>query len=138
NKELSKTLDYRYVELLELLQLSDIVTLHVPALKSTYHLINKDSIFQMKKGSILINTARGNIVETKALSKAISTGHLSGAGLDVLEDETALGKNLTNRENVIITPHTAFYTVEAEQAIMQTTVENIQGFIKNKPQNTVS
>lgn len=157
NEESSKVLEFEYVSLEELLKNSDIVTIHVPSSEKTHHLINKENIFKMKKGSLLINTARGDIVETDALYKAISENHLAGAGLDVLEAETELSDNLKKEEfepnimkniledsfliknpNVVVTPHTAFYTKEAEESIMKTTVENILGFINNFPQNTVS
>ncbi len=157
NEELSKTFEFQYVGLEQLLRESDIVTIHVPASTETHHLINKDNIFQMKKGSYLVNTARGDVLDTDALYKAVSEGHLQGAGLDVLEAETELSENIIKEEfepsmmknlleasflikspNVIVTPHTAFYTTEAEQAIMQTTVENIQAFINGSPKNSVS
>lgn len=156
NQQLAQAFDCRYVSLDNLLSDSDIVTIHVPASPSTHHLINKDNIFKMKKGALLINTARGDVIETEAMYKAISDCHLKGAGLDVLEAEANLGEDLSKEEfepqlmknilensqlimnpNVIVTPHTAFYTTEAEQAIMQTTVENIQSFINGSPQNIV-
>jgi D-lactate dehydrogenase len=155
--QLSKTFEFQYVSLEQLLKESDIVTIHVPASLKTHHLINKDNIFQMKKGSILINSARGDVIETEALYKAISENHLAGAGLDVLEGEDSLDDDLTKEEfepleirnilensqliknpNVLVTPHSAFYTQEAEQAIMQTTVENIQGFIDGTSKNVVN
>lgn len=157
NEQLSKTFACQYVSLEQLLRESDIVTIHVPASDKTRHLLNKDNIHQMKKGSILINTARGDVVETDALYNAISEGRLNGAGLDVIEDENQLSESLTKEEfepkvmknlleasylikspNVIVTPHAAFYTTEAEQAIMQTTVENIQSFIAGSAKNVVN
>lgn len=157
NIKLSSDFGFQYVTLEKLLAQSDIVTVHVPASEKTHHLLNKNNIPQMKKGAILINTARGDIIETEALYDAISSRSLSGAGLDVLEGEAQLGENLTKEEfepslmknilednfliknpNVIVTPHTAFYTSEAEQSIMQTTLENILGFIENSPKNIVT
>lgn len=157
NEQLAKTLECRYVALDELLNNSDIVTIHVPAGDKTHHLINKKNISQMKKGAILINTARGDIVETEALYNAIFSNHLGGAGLDVIENENALDDDFSKEEyeprflktvleenqlikhpNVIVTPHTAFYTIEAEQAIMQTTIENIQSFVERSPKNLVT
>ncbi len=156
NNDLAQKYNLSYVSLEVLLKNSDIVTIHVPANEKTHHLINKGNIFLMKKGSILINTARGDVVETDALYKAIQESHLSGAGLDVLEAETELSDNFQKEEfeprimkniledsflikspNVLVTPHTAFYTKEAEEAIMQTTVENIKGFINNSPVNII-
>lgn len=157
NKELAKTFEFQYVPLERLLKESDIVTIHVPSLASTKHMINKSNITLMKPGSVLINTARGDVVETEALYSAIQTGHLGGAGLDVIEDEKELSKDMMKEEfepsmiknlledssiiknpNVIVTPHTAFYTVEAEQAISQTTLENIQAFQSGSPKNIVN
>lgn len=157
NEQLAKEFDFQYVPLEKLLTESDIVTVHVPATNQTRHLLNKDNISKMKKGAVLINTARGDVIETEALYQAISQGNLSGAGLDVLEGETQLGENLTKEEfepalmknilednfliknpNVLVTPHTAFYTTEAEHAIMQTTLDNIHGFLVNSPINVVA
>lgn len=156
NDQLAKTYGFKYVSLEELLGESDIVTIHVPAKKETKHLINQQNIFTIKKGALLINTARGDVVETEALYKAISSSHLGGVGLDVLEGEDNLDDDLSKEEfeplemknmlensriiknpKVLVTPHTAFFTTEAEKAIMQTTVENIQNFIKGSPTNLV-
>lgn len=159
NKELATSLDFSYVSLGELLQGSDIVTIHVPYIPQTHHLINSENIFLMKKGSILINTSRGAVVETDALFQALSGEHLAGAGLDVLEEEGELKeeaellcKNCLPKEKfkniledhalihlpqVIVTPHMAFYTKEAEESIMETTVKNIKGAADGKPENLV-
>ncbi len=140
-----------YVSLVELLKLSDIVTLHVPNMKETHHLINHENILRMKKGALLINTARGEIIETKALLNALTVGHLAGAGLDVLEMERKLGtvdatndmtvvhedKQLMDMPNVLVTPHIAFFTEEAEQSIVMSTIENIKGFTEGGPKNVV-
>ena len=160
NKNLSKKLGFEYVELNELLKNSDIITLHVPYNKNTHHLINSENIGLIKKGAYLINTSRGGVLETGALAKALDDGILSGAGLDVLEEEHVLGEErellskeitenidfktmlqnhiLMERENVIITPHNAFNSKEALERILENTVENIEGFADNKPINTVS
>ena len=149
-----------YVQLPELLAQSDIVTLHVPYMKETYHLLNKDNIPLMKKGAYLINTARGEIVETDALVQALTSGHLAAAGLDVLESERQLKEEtellrrgsqefkdfktlfknhvLIDLPRVIVTPHIAFFTREAVQEILKTTVENIRAFLAGKPQNVVN
>lgn len=156
NLGLAQTFNFNYVTLEQVLKDSDIVTIHVPAAPQTHHLINKDNIFQMKKGSILINTARGDVIDTDALYQALADNHLTAAGLDVLEGEANLNDNPDKQEfepllmkgilensqiiknpHVIVTPHAAFYTTEAEQAIMQTTVENIQGYAVGLPKNVV-
>ena len=150
NRVLESQLNFQYQDFESLLKNSDVITLHVPYLPSTHHLININNISLIKKGAVLINTARGSIVETAALVKALNEGILSGVGLDVLEEETEL-KNmrqlilesdlddkdlrtllsnhiLIDMDNVIITPHNAFNTKEALTRILNTTIENIQSF----------
>ena len=160
DKRLADALDFSYVESLdELLRASDIVTLHVPLIPATRHLINRENIFWMKKGAVLINTARGGVVETGAVLEAIDTGHLSGVGLDVFEGETLITeekqilsdqydaeelrsilKNLMlfRHENIIVTPHVAFNSAEAMERILVTTLQNIAAFEAGKPINVVS
>ncbi len=95
NKDLAKSLDFEYVKNLEeLLSKSDIITLHIPLSPSTYHLINKNNIYKIKKGALLINTSRGGILETEALLEALKNKHLGGAGLDVLEGEKTIKEEL--------------------------------------------
>lgn len=159
NEKLAKELDFDYLSLEELLKQSDIVTLHVPLMEQTKHLINSDNIKLMKKGSLLINTSRGSVVETEGLFQALVSKQLDGAALDVLEEEVEIKEEaelleekqlsnekykimlqnhiLINLPNVIITPHMAFYTKEAEHNIWQTTVENIKSALSGNPQNIV-
>ena len=151
--------NFKYVSLDELLAASDIVTLHAPYLKGTHHLINSANISKMKKGAYLINTARGELVDTDSLFKALESGHIAGAGLDVLESERQLKEEaelltrtpekikdiktllqnhvLINLPNVIITPHIAFFSREAHEEILKTTAENIKAFIAGAPTNLV-
>mgnify|MGYP001561558780 CR=1 FL=1 len=158
NEDLAKKLDFKYLELKDLLSKSDIITLHVPYNKETHHMINKESFSLMKKGVILINTARGAIIDTDALVQALDSGIIGYAGLDVLEGEKdileekqLLSKNfdqeqmkkmleshiLLQKENVLITPHNAFNSTEALQRILDTTIENINNFYSGKIQNEV-
>lgn len=145
--DLQSTLGFKYVTLDELLKNSDVVTLHVPLIPQTKHLINTENISKLKKGSVLINTARGPVVETAAILKGIEEKILAGVGIDVFEEETeiherklsrdsALSK-IINMENIIVTPHNAFNSKEAEERIIQTTVDNIQSYIEGNPQNLV-
>lgn len=155
---IAEVMGFRYVSLDDLLEQSDVISLHVPLVTETYHLINMDTIHRIKRGAILINTSRGPVVQTEALVVALDVGILSGAGLDVLEGEESIREEaqlladslpveklravvrsyaLLHRENVIITPHVAFFSVEAERRIMQTTVENVRGFLDGEPQNAV-
>lgn len=152
-------LQFQYLTFEELLKSSDIITLHCPYNKNTHHLINQDNIHLLKKGCYLVNTARGAIVETPAIVKAIKEGILAGYGTDVLEEETEV-KNETDylikefideqklkvmlynhvlmkMPNVLITPHNAFNTIEALQRILNTTLLNIEGFLNNSPINIV-
>jgi len=158
NDFLADVLGFKYVSLEELLRRSDIISLHVPENKFTHHLINRQNIGLIKKGALLINTARGGIVETEALIEALDKKILSGAGLDVIEGENlimeekqlaydketaremmSLVKNhiLLSKDNVIFTPHIAFYSEEAVERIMEVSVENLQAFINGQPQNIV-
>jgi len=141
NQDLVKTYDFKYVLLDQLLKEANIITIHVPSLPETHHLINSKNISLVKDGSLIINTARGDIIETAALVAWLKRNKLGAAGLDVLEDEkelTSKEKGLLKLPNVIVTPHTAFYTLEAEQAIAETTSENIKQFILGKTQNQVN
>lgn len=150
NQEISGKLQFNYVSLEELLSKSDIISLHVPFLPTTNHLINKQNISFMKRGMVLINTSRGEIVETQALINGLGTGIISAAGLDVLESEATLrtdaeqssgeaklNDRLIEMSNVIVTPHNASNTKEAMDRIRQTTVDNIKAFINSAPQNVV-
>ena len=156
----AKELGFSYAGFDNLLKNSDIITLHTPYNEKTHHMINKKNIGKIKKGAILINTARGALVETDALVKALDSKILSGAGLDVLEEECfvqdeteIISKNfpkecnmqiilenhiLATKENVIITPHNAFNSSEALQRILEITIENIKGFRKGNVVNRVA
>lgn len=154
--KLAKKLGFKYVALKNLLKKSDIITLHVPLTKKTYHLINKKNIKIIKKGAYLINTSRGDIVDTTALITGLDKNIFSGIGLDVLEEEdeikehTELKKHrkkvkkvlkenhaLLKYKNVIITPHNAFNTKEALNRILDSTIENINSILKHKSKNIV-
>lgn len=150
---------FKYMPLDELLANSDVVTLHAPYLKETHHLINSLNVFKIKKGAFLINTARGELVETEALLKALTEGHIAGAGLDVLESERQLKEEaellsngaekikdfktllqnhiLINMPQVVITPHIAFFSKEAVEEILKVTIQNIKSFISGSPTNVV-
>lgn len=148
-----------YLSLEELLASSDVVTVHVPYLESTHHLLNAQNMRRMKRGSVLINTSRGPVVETRGIIEALDAGILRGAGLDVLEEEGVIkdemhflahGRTeghdlkvmlmnhvLIDRPNVIITPHSAFNTQEALARIMETTLHNIARFLEGEPVHVV-
>lgn len=162
NRFLEEVLNFKYVDFDTLLKESDIISLHAPYNKNTHHMINEENIGKIKKGAILINTARGGLVDTVALTKALDNGILAGAGLDVLEGEDMILEEkqllrkkrdiyspqklqltlrncfILQRENVVFTPHIAFFSKEAMQRILDTTVNNIKGFIAGNPMNVVN
>ncbi|MBQ8178615.1 MAG: 2-hydroxyacid dehydrogenase [Clostridia bacterium] len=135
----------RYVELDELFEKSDIISLHCPLTEDTYHIINEDSIAKCKKGVILLNTSRGALVDAEALLNAIKARKVGGACLDVYEEEADfffedysghildddILARLISMPNVIVTSHQAFLTEEALMNIADTTISNIVGFVKN-------
>ena len=156
---LSEILHFRYAPLDEVLAQSDIVTIHVPYSEQTRHLINRGNIRKMKRGSLLINTARGGIVENEALIEALDDHTLSGAGLDVLEGEEHVKEekqclhencgptqarqirenhDLLSRDNVVFTPHIGFYSGEALRRILDTTLENITKFTLGNIENQIT
>ncbi len=144
NPKLEKETGARYRSLAQLLKQSDFVSLHVPLLPSTRHLISTKELKLMKKTAFLINTARGPVIDEKALVKALLKGEIAGAGLDVFECEPLIdcdpNDNLELRKlkNVVLTPHTASATLGARQAMSRTAAENILAFIKGKtPPNMV-
>jgi len=154
----AEILGFRYVSLEELFKSSDILSLHVPYNTHTHHLINRDNIHLIKKGALLINTARGGLIDTVVLLDALESGQFAGAGLDVLEGEQLIKEEkqllhnpdqnqnfgqiirdhvLMSHENVVFTPHIAFYSQEALQRILDTTTGNILGYLDGHPTNLV-
>jgi len=132
----------QYVSIDELFAQSDIITLHAPSTKENLHLLNTDTFSKMKKGVYIINTARGDLIDTDALVDALRSGQVGGAGLDVLEGEHQLKDEIKNHalismSNVILTPHVAFFSHEAYQEILHTSLQNIRSFIAGTPTNVV-
>jgi D-specific alpha-keto acid dehydrogenase len=133
-----------YVPLDELLRLSDIVTLHTPLNADTYHLLNRQRIAQMKDGAIIINTGRGSLLDTEAIVSALESGRLGGAALDVLEGEEGIFYadcrnkpiqsesllRLQTMPNVLISPHTAYYTDHALSDTIENSLINCLNFVK--------
>lgn len=136
-----------YVSLDDLLSKSDILSLHVPLLPSTIHLINEKTIAKMKKGAFLINTSRGKVIETSALIQALKSGQVGGVALDTYEEEESLFfedrsdqilqddelARLLSFPNVLITAHQGFFTQEAMREIARITVENVTRLPKKAP-----
>jgi glyoxylate reductase len=123
----------------EVMQNSDIVSVHVPLLDSTKHLINEDRLKIMKPTAFLINTSRGPVVDEVALVKALQDGVIAGAGLDVFENEPSLAPGLAGLSNVVITPHIASATKPAREGMAVLAAQNIIDFLEGKtPANKVS
>ncbi|MBI4092247.1 MAG: hydroxyacid dehydrogenase [Candidatus Levybacteria bacterium] len=154
--KLAADLGFRFVTMGELLSQSDIITVHVPYNQETHHMLNQDAFSKMKNGVIIINTARGAIIDTTALVGALQSGRIAAAGLDVLEEESMIREEhellhkefpiedlktvlenhmLLNNPKVVITPHNAFNSREAVMRILRTTEENINGFLSGNPKN---
>jgi len=152
----AEVLGFRYAPLDEVFARSDVISLHAPLVAATRHMVNRESLAKMKRGALIVNTARGELIDTEALVEALDSGQVGGAGLDVFEGEQALKeesvllhgdrepprelrplRSLLERDNVIITPHMAFYSREALRRILDTTIANILAFERGEPQNVV-
>lgn len=158
-KELEEKYEVKYMTLNELLSSSDIITLHAPLTKDNFHLIDEEKISLMKPHAVMVNTARGELIDSKALYEALSENRIFGAGLDVLEAEniltnpeskwdfdymnndnirqTLINERLLKLHNVVITPHIAYNTKEAQDRILNITMNNIDSFFYGKIINSV-
>jgi len=159
NPELTEKYQAKYVDLDQLVSQSDVITLHLPMSTDNKHLIGPKQFAQMKHGVVILNTARGGLIDTNELIKALESGKVAQAGLDVLEDEPLLKEEkeffsphfklrdyqlaladhtLMHHPKVIITPHNAFNSRESLRNILTTTVENLEGMLEDDPVNVVS
>ncbi len=129
----------QYVTLDELLQQADFVSLHVPLTDSTRGLINATAISKMKPSAVLINTARGPVVDSVALAAALNEGRLAGAGIDVFEGEPPIAENhpLCAAPNTVLTPHVAFASREALETRADIVFANISKWLADAPQNVI-
>jgi D-lactate dehydrogenase len=146
DEKFAKKHKFEYVPLAELLKNSDIISLHLPLLPSTKHLLSKKEFQKMKDGVIILNTARGALIKTQDFYEALKSGKIAGAGLDVLENEDCLGrehhnqkcdakiktlnKKIIGMKNVIVTPHNAFNAKEASERRINFSIEEIREFLK--------
>lgn len=159
DQEAARQLGFDYVPFPELLARSDVVSLHVPGGSDTDKLMDDAAFNAMKDSAVIINTARGNLIDVNALLKALATGKIAGAGLDVLPEEPTIREEaellrsvylrrhnletlladhvLLHMRNVVITPHSAFNTREAVQRILETTRQNIDAFLAGDRLNQV-
>ncbi|ARP50607.1 MULTISPECIES: D-isomer specific 2-hydroxyacid dehydrogenase family protein [Caproicibacterium] len=136
----------QYVPLDTLLHESDVITLHMPATKNDYHIMNQKNLAKMKKDAVLVNTGRGSLIDSDALIDALEAGSIGGAALDVIENEAGLYYNdlqdqpLKNRDlallksfpNVIVTPHTAFYTDQAVSDMVENSIKSCIAYAKGE------
>ncbi|HNS50539.1 MAG TPA: NAD(P)-dependent oxidoreductase [Anaerolineae bacterium] len=137
NEELALEAGFRYQPLPAVLAAADFISLHVPLLPSTRHLIDRQALACVKPGAILVNTSRGGIVDTPALTEALASGRLRGAGLDVLEDERTAYHDFGDL-NVVVTPHLGWYTLEARDRIMRISLDNIRAWVAGAPTNRIA
>lgn len=128
-----------YVDLDTLLANSDFISLHCPLTRENEKLINDASIRKMKDGAVLINTARGGLLDEKAVAQALSSGKLGAAAVDVVSEEPMKQENpLLSAPNCIITPHIAWAPKESRQRLLDCVVENVRCFLAGNPQNVVN
>ena len=129
----------QYVSLDELLAQSDFVSLHVPLTDATRGLINAEAIAKMKQGAVLLNTARGPVVDSAALAAALNAGKLAGAGIDVFEGEPPIAKDhpLCSAKNTVLTPHVAFASREALETRADIVFANVEKWLAGAPQNII-
>lgn len=134
----AETLGVRFVELDELLQTADVVSLHVKLTEDSHHLIGEREFGLMKPDALLINVARGGVLDTDALIRALNSGHLGGAAIDVYDQEPLPANHpLLACEQVILTPHCADMTPEGVELLNEGAVDNIIAFLEGNPQNVV-
>lgn len=157
--ELIQKYGVKYLPLDELLKESDVISLHAPLTDDNFHMIDENKFNLMKPNAVIVNTARGELIDSRALFEALSSHKIFGAGLDVLEAEnvliqpdaitdfdyltndyikqTLINERLLKLHNVVITPHIAYNTQEAQDRILHITINNINSFFKGEVQNSV-
>jgi D-lactate dehydrogenase len=160
DEELARKLGFRYAQFEDVLGIADVLTLHVPSTPETSNYLSHTEFARMKDGVVLINTARGSLIDVRALIEALRRGKVAAAGLDVLPDEPMIREEaelicsvfcnqqdlrnlvadhvLLRMPNVVVTPHSAFNTREAVGRIVDTTIKNIKAFVEGQPQNVVT
>lgn len=158
-QELVEKYEVKYLELDELIKESDVISLHAPLTDENFHMIDENKFNLMKLNAVIVNTARGELIDSRALFEALSTHKIFGAGLDVLEAEniliqpdaitdfdyltndyikqTLVNERLLKLHNVVVTPHIAYNTKEAQDRILNITMNNINSFFKGELQNSV-
>lgn len=133
-----KNCPYKVVDFETLLKESDVLSLHCPLTAATEKIIDCSALAKMKKGCILINTARGGLIDERVLAEALNSGKIAGACLDTLSEEPMNCQNpLRHAKNCLITPHVAWMPKETRQRLIHTAAANLQAFIDGKPQNVI-
>ena len=128
-----------FVSLEELAATSDVVSVHLPLTPATRRLIDAAFLSRMRAGALLVNTSRGEIVDTAALVEALRNRHLAGAALDVFDEEPLPAWHpLLGMDNVVLTPHVGFYTMEATARLLRMALENVLAFFQGRPQHVVN
>ncbi len=123
----------------EVFSSSDIISLHVPLNETTHHLIDANALARMKRGAFIVNTARGAIIDERALCDALESGHLGGAALDVYEDEPAVDPRLLRLQNVVLAPHIGSATLETRSAMAAAAATDVARFLRGEsPLHTVT
>jgi len=121
-----------------LFETSDIISLHLPLSEKTHHLVSAETIALMERRPIIINVSRGGLVDGAALTHALETGELSGAGIDVFEDEPNVPEELRRLDNIVLTPHVAWYSEEAELQLRRSSIEEVLRVLAGQsPRNPV-
>ncbi len=140
NERIEKECGAQFINSLdEALSMADVVSLHVPLLPSTHHLINKENLKKMKSSAYLINTSRGAVIDENALVDALKHGQIKAAGLDVYEFEPKLAKGLAKLPNTVLSPHIASAQIESREEMSQIVAENIIDFFEGRtPRNKVN
>jgi D-3-phosphoglycerate dehydrogenase len=133
NKDYASSHDVSLVSMPDLLAQADVVTLHVPADQVQCPLLNTAELASMKSGAILLNTARGALVDEGALVDALRSGHLSGAGIDAFENEPPVGSQLLTLDNVVLTPHIGGRTYDGLRRMGEQTIENVLRALRGEP-----
>jgi glycerate dehydrogenase len=124
----------------EMLRRSDVISLHCPLTEETKNLIGADELQQMKPNAILINTARGGLIDDRALLDALQSGRLAGAGIDVLRNEPPREGNPlldVDLPNLIVTPHNAWASRQAMQTLADQLIDNLEAFVRGEPRNLI-
>lgn len=139
SQPLPETETLKYGSMDELLAQADVVSLHCPLTEQTRHMINRDSISRMKDGVVLINIARGGLIDERALADALESGKVAGAACDVVSAEPIHADNpLLAAKNIIITPHIAWAAKPSRERLMEQTAKNVAAFLAGRPTNVVN